>query len=131
MMAKAFRGQFGGLLPIKSGSYWPIAAGHDYQDQVAFRARKPKTFPDVDLAAAPSARSNTALPDRVRSSDSQETTPHASFPSPRVFPLPALCDCNQNDFCLAQMTVPVACERSARQTRIAPYRTLTHICPPI
>lgn len=27
-MVKAFRGQFGGLLPIKSGSYWPKTAAH-------------------------------------------------------------------------------------------------------
>lgn len=37
------------------------------------------TFLDVELAVGPSARSSTALPDCVRSSDSQETTPHASF----------------------------------------------------
>ena len=56
------------------------------------------TFPDVELAAGPPARGNTALPDCVRSSDSQETTPHASASKTKVFPPPTLCDCNLNDF---------------------------------
>jgi hypothetical protein len=44
------------------------------------------TFLDVELAAGPSARSNTALPDCVRSSDYQETMPHASFAKFKGFP---------------------------------------------
>jgi hypothetical protein len=44
------------------------------------------TLLDVELAVGPSARSNTALPHCVRSSDSQETTPHASFAKSKGFP---------------------------------------------
>ena len=44
------------------------------------------TFLDVELAVGPSARSNTALPGCVRSSNSQETTTHASFSKSKAFP---------------------------------------------